>query len=82
MLRQHTRTEAQRLLVTAVGTTADVEAEIGFHTNVLCQHVQRGSEGPCAVGTGAHAALDLHGLHTAGEVAHVYPKDRGALCIV
>ena len=82
MLPDHTGAEAQCLLVTGVGTATHIDAHIGLHPDTLRLHIQRGTKGSRTVRAGTYTALDLHRLHTRGEVTHVHPEHGGALGIV
>ena len=79
---QQSRTEAQRLLVGVVGTAAEVKAHIGCCPDVLRLHIDRCTERSSTIGRRTDTALNLHRLHTAGEVAHIHPEELRALSVV
>ena len=74
--------KANGLLMTIVGTAAEVDAHVWSDTDILRQHIDGSAEGTCAVGRRAHTALYLHRLHAAGEVTHVDPVESGTFGIV
>ena len=65
-----------------VGAAREVESEVRRHSDILRLHIQRCAKGACTIRRGAHTTLDLHRLHTTGEVAHIHPIELGALRIV
>ena len=65
-----------------VGATRKVESEVRCHSDILRLHIQRCAKGTSTIRRSTHTTLDLHRLHTTGEVAHIHPIELGTLRIV